>query len=55
MQLIKRWLTTLGQIKEYCCSHTALRVCIYGLIAAALLAAWVMSDGAGVAFVYNEF
>ena len=53
--MIRRWLTTLGQIKDAVYSRTVLRLCAYALIAAALLAAWVLSDGEGVAFVYNEF
>ena len=53
--LIRRWLTSLEKVKTFFYEHTLLRCCIYGLIAAALLAAWALSDGTSVAFVYNEF
>ena len=53
--MIRRWLTSLEKVKAFFYEHTLLRCCIYGLIAAALLAAWTLSDGTSVAFVYNEF
>lgn len=36
-------------------SNLALRLCYYGIVVALLLVMYLVTDGEGVAFVYNEF
>ena len=53
--MIKRSLDLWQKAKTQIFAHWYLRALCYGIMAAMLLAAWLVLDGDGVAFVYSEF
>lgn len=53
--MIKHLSSIITRIKDFCYNQTIIYALMMGAIAAALLFAWVLSDGESVAFVYNEF
>ena len=53
--MIERFVHFTKKAKERVMACWYLRALCYGLMAAALLGAWLLLDGETVAFVYSEF
>lgn len=53
--MIERWLRFGTQIKTAVLTKWYWAALAYGLMAAALLATWLLLDQGSVAFVYSEF